>query len=670
MIGGEFSPESCREKLAFHIRACLSNLNNYGIFVPMEYFKTLLRLLRIEREEDMRSYKSLTENTSAADRRSNGICWFPIAIRNTEIVRGDYINVELERPGNLDIGHQFRFGSSVALFSNHDPNTDRVEGTITFLSSNRMKVTLLTEGLPDWSKQGKLGVDLLFDNNSYQEMESALKTAELQLQEHKPNLTPIDVLVGNRKPTFYTQAQTFVDPRLNAQQQVAVNKIVAANELAIVHGPPGTGKTTTLIHAIQALIKHQPQQVLVVAPSNTAVDLLTDKLAALGLNVVRIGNPARVSEKTMSMTLDSKMTSHSSFKEIKTLKKQASELKNMAHKYKRNFGRAEQEQRKALFNEAHRIMKDVGNTEQYIIDQVLASADVITATLVGASHHTIRNLEFKTLVIDEAGQALEPACWIPILRAQKIILAGDHCQLPPTIKSTEAARLGLNTTLLEKCVDLHPEAVVLLQEQYRMHQSIMGYSSSVFYGNKLIANTAVADSLLFSEDTPLQFIDTAGCGFDERLEGTSINNPEEAAFLFRHLTTYIREIETRYTPETFPSIGVISPYQQQVATLRELLNSYPELAAHIQHITINTIDSFQGQERDIMYIGLTRSNAERNVGFLADLRRMNVAMTRARKKLIVIGDGATLSRLPFYSGFMRYAEDLQAYHSAWEFVES
>ena len=636
----------------------------------MEYFKNLQHLLKVEREEDMRSYQSLTENTSAADRRSNGICWFPIAIRNTEIVRGDYINVELERPSNQDISHQFRFGSPVALFSNHDPNADRVEGTITFLGTNRMKVTLLTDALPDWSKQGKLGVDLLFDNNSYLEMESALKKAEQQLQEPKAGLSPINVLLGNKPATFHPQAQRYLNPRLNEQQQVAADKILAANELAIVHGPPGTGKTTTLIHAIDALIKQQPQQILVVAPSNTAVDLLTDKLAELGLNVVRIGNPARVSEKTMSLTLDSKMTSHSSFKDIKALKKQASELKNMAHKYKRNFGRAEQEQRKALFNEAHRIMKEVGNTEQYIIDQVLASADVITATLVGASHHTIRNLEFKTLVIDEAGQALEPACWIPILRAQKIILAGDHCQLPPTIKSTEAAKLGLNTTLLEKCVARHPEAVVLLQEQYRMHRSIMGYSSRVFYGDRLIAHTTVAESLLFRGDAPLQFIDTAGCGFDEKSEGTSISNPEEAAFLFRHLSAYVREIEARYPQESFPRIGVISPYQQQVATLRELLSSYPDLAAYTQHIAINTIDSFQGQERDVMYIGLTRSNAERNVGFLADLRRMNVAMTRARKKLVVIGDGATLSRLPFYSGFIAYAEELEAYHSAWEFLET
>jgi len=645
-------------------------MNNSGIFATMEYFKNLQRLLKLEREEDMRSYKSLTENTSASDRRSNGICWFPIAIRNTEIVRGDYINVELERPSNQDISHQFRFGSPVALFSNHDPFADRVDGTITFLSTTRMKVTLLTEMLPDWSKQGRLGVDLLFDNNSYLEMESALKTAEQQLQDSTSGLSPIDVLLGNKKPTFHPQAQTYVNSRLNEQQQVAVDKIVAANELAIVHGPPGTGKTTTLIHAIHALIKQQPQQILVVAPSNTAVDLLTNKLAELGLDVVRIGNPARVSEKTMSLTLDSKITNHTSFKEIKTLKKQASELKNMAHKYKRNFGRAEQEQRKALFNEAHRIMKDAGNTEQYIIDQILASANVITATLVGASHHTIRNLEFKTLVIDEAGQALEPACWIPILRAQKIILAGDHNQLPPTIKSTEAARLGLNTTLLEKCVEHHPEAVILLQEQYRMHRSIMGYSSRVFYDDKLIANALVADSLLFRGDVPLQFIDTAGCGYDDKSDGTSISNPDEAAFLFRHLSAYIREIEARYSSDNFLSIGVISPYQRQVATLRELLSGYPDLVAHAQHIAINTIDSFQGQERDIMYIGLTRSNAERNVGFLADLRRMNVAMTRARKKLVVIGDGATLSRLPFYAGFMAYAEGLEAYHSAWEFLET
>jgi ATP-dependent RNA/DNA helicase IGHMBP2 len=635
----------------------------------MAYFKDLMQLLKVEREEDLRTYKTLTEKSSASERRSNGVCWFPIAIRGTEIGRGDYLNVEIERTSNLDLGSQFRSGSSVELFSNHDPKNDRVEGTVSYLSANRMKVTLLTDELPDWTRDGKLGVDLLFDNNSYVEMEQALKAADNIKQTEGISSKLINILTGSDKPSFKPAEECFTSASLNDQQQLAVNKILAAAELAIVHGPPGTGKTTTLIQAIKAMTRQRPQQILVVAPSNTAVDLLSEKLAAVGLDVLRIGNPARVSEKMLSLTLDNKMAAHASYKEIKALKKQAAEFKNMAHKYKRNFGKAEQEQRKALFAEAHRIMKDVEKTEQYIIDQVSASANVIAATLVGASHYTIRDLKFDTVVIDEAGQALEPACWIPILRAKKVVFAGDHCQLPPTIKSVEAAKAGLSRTLFEKCVSAHPDAVVLLEEQYRMHEDIMGYPSQVFYENRLSADASVASELLFVGDQPLEFIDTAGCGFNEKSEGTSVSNPEEATFVLKHLSLYVEQLNGVYTPDNFPTIGIISPYQQQIKTLKDLITGSPLLDAHNKSITVNTIDSFQGQERDIIYISLTRSNTERNIGFLADIRRMNVAMTRAKKKLVVIGDGVTLSRLPFYSDFISYADEKQTYHSAWEFVD-
>jgi ATP-dependent RNA/DNA helicase IGHMBP2 len=635
----------------------------------MQYFKDLMALLKVEREEDLTLYQNLTEKTSAAERRENGVCWFPIAIRGTEIGRGDYITLEVERTSNLDISTQFRSGSSVQLFSNHDPKHDRLEGTVAYLTTTRMKVNLLTDELPDWSRNGKLGIDLLFDNNSYVEMENALKDADKLRESEVIGGRLINILTGKDKPTFKVDKDLITVPKVNPQQQLAVNKILAANELAIVHGPPGTGKTTTLIEAIKALTQQQRGKILVVAPSNTAVDLLSEKMSEIGLDVVRIGNPARVSAKMLRLTLDNKMAEHHNHKDIKALKKQAGELKNMAHKYKRNFGKSEQEQRKALFAEAHRIMKDVEKTEQYIIDQVLASADVITATLVGASHYTIRDLQFHTVVIDEAGQGLEPACWIPILRAEKVVFAGDHCQLPPTIKSLSAAKSGLSTTLFEKCIVAHPVAVVLLQEQYRMHEDIMGYPSQVFYGNKLLASASVNHKVLFIGDEPLEFIDTAGCGFNERLEGTSVSNPEEATFVLKHLSLYVDKLTKLYTMENFPTIGVISPYQQQIKTLKELIPSSPLLAEHMQKITINTIDSFQGQERDVIYISLTRSNAERNIGFLADIRRMNVAMTRAKKKLVVIGDSVTLSRLPFYSNFISYADEKQTYHSAWEFVD-
>ena len=629
------------------------------------YFQNLLHLLKIERDADLRSYQQLSQSNSIAERRASGLSWYPIAIRNTEISRGDYLTVEVERTTHQDISHQLRFGATAVLFSNHDPKNDRLEGVITFQNGNRCKINLRVDELPDWASNGKLGIELLFDDKSYDEMRNALKNAE-KLLEDGENGNLISVLTGERKPSF-REVIPYTNSRLNRLQQESLNQILSARELAIVHGPPGTGKTTTLVQAIKALIKQDGKQILVVAPSNTAVDLLTEKLADEGLNVLRVGNPARVSDKLMSLTLDSQTSAHSSTKEIRNLKKQANEYRNLAHKYKRNFGRAEREQRKALFDEAYKIMKEVGNIEDYIQKDLISKAQVITATLVGSNHYTVSNLKYHTVVIDEAGQALEPACWIPILKAQKVVLAGDPFQLPPTIKSEDASRKGFNTTLLEKCIQNYPEAVVLLEEQYRMNAAIMGYSSKVFYGNKLKAHASVANHLLFPGDIPLVFIDTAGCGFDEKTEGTSTMNADEAAFLIRHLTNLMTKVVEGSEPE-IPSVAIISPYKEQIYVLKDFLLNSPDLQLFANQISVNTIDSFQGQERDVVYISMTRSNAEGNIGFLSDIRRMNVAMTRARKKLVVIGDSATLSRLSFYTGFIEYAEKQKGYQSAWEFM--
>jgi len=631
----------------------------------MEYFKRLQELLRIEKEEDRRSYKQLTARLSVNERRENGISWYPVAIRDTEIGRGDYLAVELERTTHQDILHQLRFGMTAALFSNHEPSNDRVEGTISQISGNRLKLSLRTDELPDWCRNGKLGIDAVFDENSYAEMESALKLA-MVIAEKKDEGQLIQAIIGNKTATFDHRIEKYASHQLNSKQDEAVNKILQANEIAIVHGPPGTGKTTTLVQAIKALKETGPQQILVTAPSNAAVDLLSEKLSAEGLNVVRIGNPARVNENQMNLTLDSKIAAHPSAKEIKRLKRQAAEFRDMAHKYKRSFGPAEREQRKALFTEAKSIREQVEKTEQYIIDDVLRKADVITSTLVGANHYTIKNLRFETVVIDEAAQALEPACWIPILKAKKLIMAGDHNQLPPTIKSAEAAK-ELNTTLMEKLVHLNPEAVVLLQQQYRMHHKIMKFPSSEFYNDQLIAHGSVADQLLFTTDEPFLFIDTAGCGFDEKQEGTGMSNPEEAAFLLKHLSNYVVQLQ-QYFQGKFPTIAVIAPYRHQVELLKEYVATDTELNK-LPSLSVNTIDSFQGQERDVVYISLTRSNAETVIGFLSEVRRMNVAITRAKKKLVIIGDSGTVSQFPFYDDLIIYAQDIQAYKSAWEFME-
>ena len=624
-------------------------------------------MLKLERQEDRRSYDELIEKSSVTDRRANGLSWYPIAIRGTELSRGDYLTVEIERTTHKDIIHQLRFGASAALFSNHDSRNNRVEGVVAFQSGDRLKLTLRTDELPDWARDGKLGIDLLFDDYSYDEMQTALRTASALNEKNKEDHL-VKILIGEKSPSFQNTVATVIRNVLNESHQRAVDKILSANELAVVHGPPGTGKTTTLVEAVKALIRQEHQKILVVAPSNTAVDLLSEKISEAGINVTRVGNPVRVSERLMSLTLDHKISEHNGTKELKKLRKRAAEFRDMAHKYKRNFGRAERDQRKALFDEARSIMKQVEQTEQYVIDDVLAKTQVITATLVGANHYTVRDLRFHTIVIDEGGQALEPACWIPILKAKKLVIAGDPYQLPPTIKSVEATVNGLGTTLLEKLITRHPDAVTLLETQYRMNETIMGFSSKIFYENKLKAHPSVAKHLLYEGDSPLAFIDTAGCGFEEKSEGTSTINPEEAGFLFTHLTLLVTELNARSQNGDLPTIAIISPYKEQINVLKDLLPHSPILQAYGDKISINTIDSFQGQERDIVYISMTRSNTDNRIGFLSDIRRMNVAMTRARKKLVVIGDSATLSQSPFYADFISYAEKMNSYQSAWEFV--
>ena len=624
----------------------------------MDYFKDLTDLLKIEKLEDQAQYKKLTESTSIGERRNSGLTWYPIAIRGQEIGIGDYLTVEIERTTHQDLSHQFRFGVPAILFSNHDPKTDRIEGIIAYQGGNRLKLKLRTDEMPDWCRDGKLGVDVLFDNNSYEEMFLALKNAE------KEHSDLVKTLIGEKSPSFKSEEAIYNNNKLNDSQNKAVNKILNTNYLAIIHGPPGTGKTTTLVQAVKTLVNQQKEKVLVVAPSNTAVDLLTEKLNKAGLNVLRLGNPGRVSEELQAQTMEGKIQSHPSFKDIKTWKKQANEYKNMAHKYKRSFGKSERDQRKALFDEAHKLMKEVEKIEEYIIEDLSNKTQVVTATLVGSSHYSLKHLKYDTVFIDEAGQGIEPACWIPILKAKKVVLAGDHFQLSPTIKSEKAAKTGLGTTLLEKLAMKYPEAVDMLEVQYRMNEKIMHFSSEMFYKNKLQAHASVSNHSL-SNLKPVAFIDTAGCSFDEKLEGTSSTNPEEAAFLVKQLIAMFEIPEIATNP---PSVAVISPYKQQISILMDLIQESNVLKPFIKNININTIDSFQGQERDAVFISMTRSNSSGEIGFLADTRRMNVAMTRAKKRLVIIGDSATIGNHAFYNGFINYCESIDCYTSAWELM--
>lgn len=494
---------------------------------------------------------------------------------------------------------------------------------------------------------------------------------------------------------------------LNPSQQAAVHAIVENRDITIIHGPPGTGKTTTLVAAIKLLCQRETT-VLVTAPSNTAADLLTERLATAGLNVVRIGNISRVDENVLEHTLDSILAKHPESKNIKKVKIQAAEYRRQARRFKRSFGHEERREREHLKTQARELESWANSLEDRLVDQVLTSAQAITCTLVGAAHPLLDKRKFRTCVIDEAAQALEPACWIPIAKCGRVVLAGDPYQLPPTVKSLDAARAGLSTTLIERCIEHLSDRVSLLTVQYRMHQAIMDFSNQYFYGGALIAHESVAGRVLDSVaphsfgQGAVTFIDTAGCGFDERMQQSSGSlhralsryNPEEALLVREHLLQLLHQLTGEQTQlphnegnspheTTLPSVGILSPYREQVTYLEQVFQEDPAFA-HLLHsrkqsvnlrpstqepnITINTIDGFQGQERDVIYISLVRANPKHEIGFLQDYRRMNVAMTRARMMLVVIGDSATIGKNKFYQSFMDYCAERGAYRTAWEFM--
>jgi superfamily I DNA and/or RNA helicase len=654
----------------------------------MHELRELLKLLKIEQEEDFKNYQQYILQTPLNERRKQGFCWYPVKLNYSEIGTGEVVYISVERTAFLGEAHAFVVGSMVSFFCNTEEKNAQnssVSGVISAIWQNTMKIALPTDELPDWVEDGKLGIDVLFDNVSYREMEYALNQV---IKSEKGRIFQLKEILLGEKPANFKPLKFEINlPQLNDSQNQAVRNVLSAQDIAIIHGPPGTGKTTTLVQAIKLVLKNQEtaQNLLVTAPSNNAVDLLTEKLASQGIKVVRIGNPARVTEEVQAHTLDNHINNHLLFKNLKKNRKDAENFRQMAQKYKRNFGADEREQRRLLFTEAKKLLKEASDLEKYITKDIFQKAEVITATLVGTANQVLRDMKFATVFIDEAAQALEPATWIPILKAEKVVLAGDHWQLPPTVKSMEANRKGLGKTLFEKCILRHQKlgqpVDVMLRTQYRMNEAIMQFSNEQFYDNQLVANEKVRNWQISEQIVPIEFVDTAGCGFEEtpHAETGSTANLEEAKLLFRHLERVLQQIENEkfenlIAPLAPISIGIISPYKAQVHLLREELMAwkkttiFQQLATRLE-IEVNTIDSFQGQERDIIYISLVRSNSEGEIGFLKDTRRTNVAMTRARKKLVVVGDSATLASFPFYTDFLNYIEKIGAYKTAWEWSE-
>ena len=650
---------------------------------PREELRHLIDLLSIEKEEDYKQYVAQFERSSITERRKNGVTWYPIRITSEELGPADYLIVEIERTQGMNELHQFGGGKNIELFSNADDNGSeswKCQGTIKQVLANKMRISFQTDELPGWTERGKLGMNLLFDENSYREMIIAVQKV---MDAEKGRLAQLrEVMYGETKAKFQKTDSKISMPGLNEFQNDAVRLIAAAEDVALVHGPPGTGKTTTFIQAIRHTLQTE-KQVLVCSPSNIAVDLLTERLVRQGVTVLRLGNPARVSEEVMNNTLDVKMMNHVSYKELKEYRKKAEEYFSLAKKYKRNFGFQERQQRNLLFQEARQLLKDASTLEDYIQWEQFENAQVIACTPVVSSGRLMRDKKFKTVFIDEAAQALEPMSWIPISRAERVIFAGDHCQLPPTVKSKKAEDGGLKYTLFERVVKTQPEATALLRTQYRMHEKIMNFSNRMFYGGKLLADESVADNVLSFDESddllnkPMEFIDTAGCGFTEEQnpETLSISNKEEADLLLKHLGKLLEQFsfaqaQSRALHKEHLRIGIIAPYKMQTEYLKERLEEQEYFKDSPHHFSVRTVDGFQGQERDIICISLTRSNDNGDIGFLADTRRMNVALTRAKKKLIVFGDSATLANHSFYKNFLEYVDEIGAYRSAWEFINA
>ena len=641
-------------------------------------------LLQMEYAAEKEAFRRQTEEMGLRRKVKRGDAWYPLKMGKSYYNSLNQLVVEVFRQGDEEIEHNFEFGKPVCFFC--ITGTDKVKyfnftATISYVDGDRMVVAVPDNGqLIDVQGAENVGVQLFFDETSYKTMFEAL-----------------DRVIGSKgrlgylRDLFYSQqkAETFSFapmhfPYLNRTQEEAVNKVLRAKDVAVVHGPPGTGKTTTLVEAIYETLRRE-NQVLVCAQSNMAVDWISEKLVDRGVNVLRIGNPTRVNDKMLSFTYERRFEAHPDYDQLWAIRKAIRELR--AHR-KRGDDKYHQKM--------ERLKERAIELEIRINAQLFGEARVIASTLVGSSSRLLEGQKFGTLFIDEAAQALEAACWIPIRRVSRVVLAGDHCQLPPTIKSYAALKAGLDKTLMERIVENKPEVVTLLKVQYRMNEEIMRFSSDWFYGNQVESAPEVKYRSILDLDIPMTWVDTSEMRneelgmsnddytqdgnadggvqgnqhfsflishsslFKEEFVGESFGriNKAEAELTLLALEQYFQKIGRQRILDERLDVGVISPYRAQVQYLRHQLKRKEFFKPFRSLISINTVDGFQGQERDIILISLVRSNDEGLIGFLRDLRRMNVAITRARMKLIILGDASTMTRHPFYKRLYDYIEAL------------
>jgi superfamily I DNA and/or RNA helicase len=677
---------------------------------PIQALLQQRTLLQLEYYTEKEAFRKLTEQMGMQRKVKRGDAWFPLQVGKSFYNSLNQTAIEVFRTSDQDIEHNFEFGRPVMFFmvkkmgknenqgnaalqqsenasdANHKVQNSNLKvqsikyfsftGTVSYVDGDRMVVTVPDSAplLELQQSTDPIGVQLSFDETSYKLMFEALDRVMKAKNNRLAYLR--DLFYSHQKAgRFSFEPMKF--PWLNPTQERAVNEVLWAKDVAIVHGPPGTGKTTTLVEAINETLMRE-SQVLVCAQSNMAVDWISEKLVDRGINVLRIGNPTRVNDKMLGFTYERRFESHADYPQLWAIRKAIRELRKNRKKGSENY-----------HQKMDRLKSRAAEIELRINAELFGEARVIACTLVGSAHHLLEGMKFGTLFIDEAAQALEAACWIPMKRASRVILAGDHCQLPPTVKSIAALRAGLGKTLMERIAENKPEVVTLLKIQYRMNDEIMRFSSDWFYGGKVESAPQIKYRSVLDYDHPITWIDTSNeenqitiegedapedsastassvsaanqnsdLNFKEQFVGESFGriNKAEAELTLLTLAEYFTKISKRRVLEERIDVGIISPYRAQVQYLKKLIKKYEFFKPYRRLISVNTVDGFQGQERDVILISLVRSNDEGQIGFLKDLRRMNVAMTRARMKLIILGNKDTMTKHPFYKKLWEYVE--------------
>ena len=618
-------------------------------------------LLEIEYNHEKEEFRKQTESMGVERKVRRGDAWFPVSIGRSYYNSLNQMVVEVMRQPGSDIEHNFEAGRPVCFFTiKNDMGTAGAKATkagsklqylsftatVSYAEQDRMVVALPDSGrIVDLQRQDALGVQLFFDETSYRLMFEALDRV---IRARSGRLADLRDIFYTKAPASRYTFDAMRFPWLNASQEKAVNEVLWAKDVAVVHGPPGTGKTTTLVEAIFETLRRE-SQVLVCAQSNMAVDWISEKLVDRGINVLRIGNPTRVNDKMLSFTYERRFEAHPDYPQLWSIRKAIREL------------RQQRKHADSWHQKMDRLKSRATELELRIRSSLFGEARVIASTLTGAANRVLEGEKYSTLFIDEAAQALEAACWIAIRKAGRVILAGDHCQLPPTVKSIMALKGGLGKTLMERIVENKPETVTLLKMQYRMNEQIMKFSSDWFYNGMVESAPMVSHRGILDYDIPMMWIDTAECDGKEEFVGENFGriNRAEAEMTLQTLQQYLEKIGKQRILEESIDVGIISPYRAQVQLLRKELRKREFFRPYRHLLTVNTVDGFQGQERDIILISLVRSNDGGDIGFLRDLRRMNVAITRARMKLIILGSSETMTSHPFYKKLYEYVGQLK-----------